>query len=211
LLWLLQQLEEAGRIPALPVYVDSPLAIEVTDLYGRHPEDHDTEMRERLRTNAGEWHGKRVRLTRTPAESKALNRLRGPVIIISASGMATGGRILHHLAQRLPDPGTTVLLVGFQAAGTRGRLLKDGADRLKMFGEHVPVRAAVECLDALSAHAGQDEIVRWLDGFRRPPRDTLLVHGEPAASAALEGLVRARGWRARAARDGEVVTLTGEG
>jgi metallo-beta-lactamase family protein len=193
LLWLLQDLEDAKRIPALPVYVDSPMAVEVTDLYGRHPEDHDPEMRERMRDNDNEWHGKRVRLVHSPEESKALNRVRGPVIIISASGMATGGRILHHLAQRLPDPRTTVLLVGFQALGTRGRSLKDGAKTLRMFGEAVPVRAGIESIDALSAHAGQDEILRWLDGFERPPRATYLVHGEPAAAEVLEELVRARG------------------
>jgi metallo-beta-lactamase family protein len=210
LLWLLQELEEAKRIPALPVYVDSPLAIEVTGLYGRHPEDHDAEMQERVRLNGSDWQGKRVRLVHRPEESKALNRVRGPVIIISASGMATGGRILHHLTQRLPDPRTTVLLVGFQAAGTRGRALKEGATALRIFGQQVPVRAVVECIDALSAHAGQDEILRWLAGFARPPRITYLVHGEPEAATALERLVRARGWTVRAARDGETVPLTAE-
>jgi metallo-beta-lactamase family protein len=210
LLWLIQELEDAKRIPLLPVYVDSPMAIEVTDLYGRHPEDHDPEMRERMRGNSNAWHGKRVRLVHSPQESKALNRVRGPVIIISASGMATGGRVLHHLAQRLPDPRTTVLLVGFQAMGTRGRSLKDGATTLRMFGEAVPVRARIESLDALSAHAGQDEILRWLDGFERPPRATYLVHGEPAAAQALETLVRARGWTVRAARDGETMPLARE-
>ena len=210
LLWLLQELEEAKRIPSLPVYVDSPLAIEVTGLYGRHPEDHDAEMQERVRLNGSDWQGKRVRLVHRPEESKALNRVRGPVIIISASGMATGGRILHHLTQRLPDPRTTVLLVGFQAAGTRGRALKEGATALRMFGQEVPVRAVVECIDALSAHAGQDEILRWLDGFERPPRATYLVHGEPPAADALERLVRARGWTVRAAQDGETVPLGAE-
>jgi metallo-beta-lactamase family protein len=167
-------------------------------------------MHERVRLNGGEWHGKRVRLVHSAGESKALNRVRGPVIIISASGMATGGRILHHLTQRLPDSRTTVLLVGFQAAGTRGRALKDGATALRMFGQQVPVRAVVECIDALSAHAGQDEVLRWLDGFERPPRATYLVHGEPEAATALERLVRARGWTVRAARDGETVPLTPE-
>ena len=210
LLWLLQELEEAKRIPSVPVYVDSPLAVEVTDLYGRHPEDHDAEMHERVRLSGSDWQGKRVRLVHSSEESKALNRVRGPVIIISASGMATGGRILHHLTQRLPDARTTVLIVGYQAAGTRGRALKEGATALRMFGQHVPVRATVECIDALSAHAGQDEILRWLDGFERPPRATYLVHGEPPAAAALERLVRARGWSVRAARDGETVPLTAE-
>ena len=211
LLWLLQELEDAQRIPSLPVYVDSPLAIEVTGLYGRHPEDQDPEMQERVRLNGSTWQGKRVRLVHSSEESKALNSLRGPVIIISASGMATGGRILHHLAQRLPDPRTTVLLVGFQAAGTRGRALKEGATALRIFGEQVPVRAVVACIDALSAHAGQDEILRWLGGFERPPRATYLVHGEPPAAAVLEGLIRARGWTVRAARDGETVPLAAEG
>jgi metallo-beta-lactamase family protein len=210
LLWLLHELEDAKRIPSLPVYVDSPLAIEVTGLYGRHPEDHDAEMQERVRLNGSDWQGKRVRLVHRPEESKALNRVRGPVIIISASGMATGGRILHHLSQRLPDPRTTVLLVGFQAAGTRGLALKERATALRMFGQQVPVRAVVECIDALSAHAGQDEILRWLDGFERPPRATYLVHGEPPAAETLERLVRARGWTVRAARDGETVPLTAE-
>jgi metallo-beta-lactamase family protein len=130
------------------------------------------------------------------------------VIIISSSGMATGGRILHHLAQRLPDPRTTVLLVGFQAAGTRGRALEDGARELRIFGQVVAVRARVERIDALSAHADAEEILRWLRGFERPPRVTYLVHGEPQAAAALAGTIRARySWNVELARDGETVTL----
>ena len=207
LLWMLRALEEAGRIPTLPIYVDSPMAIEVTELYSRHQEEHDTEMRALVRTEGDDWYGRRVRLTRSPEESKKLNRLTGPVIIIAASGMATGGRILHHLSLRLDDPRTTVLLVGFQSAGTRGRLLKDGATELRMFGQLVPVRATVETLDAMSAHAGQDELLRWLSGFTKPPRATYLVHGEPAAAAGLETQLRRRGWTVRAAQDGEQVPL----
>jgi metallo-beta-lactamase family protein len=141
-------------------------------------------------------------------QSKRLNDINGPLIIVSASGMATGGRILHHLQRRLPDARTTVLLVGFQAAGTRGRSLQDGAKTIKMFGAEVPVRARVETLHGLSAHADQSETLRWLGGFQRPPRQTYLVHGEPAAADALAAAIHSRyRWSVRAARDGEQVEL----
>jgi len=130
------------------------------------------------------------------------------VIIIAGSGMATGGRILHHLRQRLPDPRTTVLFVGYQAAGTRGRLLRDGASHLRIFGEEVPVRAAIMATDAMSAHADQAEILRWLGGFRRPPRTTYCVHGEPQAAEALRKEITARlSWRCAVASDGEQVRV----
>jgi len=200
LLWLLAHLEDAGRIPSLPVYLDSPMAIGVNEIYARHLSELDADGRLPGR--------KQVHLTQTPEESKGLNRITGPVIIVSASGMATGGRILHHLSLRVSDPRTTVLLVGFQAAGTRGRSLRDGARELRMFGHDVPVRATVERLDALSAHADRSEILRWLEGFTRPPSQTYLVHGEPAATAALAAAIEARyGWAVRAAADGETVEL----
>jgi metallo-beta-lactamase family protein len=169
LLWLLQRLEEERRIPVLPVYVDSPSATEVTEIYRRHAEEQDGEMRRRLQDGRDPLRTERLRFCRSTEESKRLNEVRGPVVIVSASGMATGGRILHHLRNRLPDPRTTVLLVGFQAAGTRGRSLQDGAAALKMFGEQVPVRARVATLHGLSAHADREETLRWLGGFRRPP------------------------------------------
>lgn len=208
LLWMLRRLEDAGQMPALPVYIDSPMAIDVTDVYRRHPEDYDQAMARALASGGRPLAPKHLHIARTEAESKAINAVRGPAIIISSSGMATGGRILHHLAQRLPDPRTTVLLVGFQAAGTRGRALEDGAPRLKMFGQMVPVRARVERIDALSAHADAGETLRWLGGFERPPQTTYLVHGEPQAAAALAGAIRARyGWRVEIAREGETVVL----
>jgi metallo-beta-lactamase family protein len=147
-------------------------------------------------------------LATTTEESKRLNNLRGPVVIIAGSGMATGGRILHHLAQRLPDQRTTVVLAGFQSAGTRGRSLQDGATVVRMLGQDVPVRARVEVLDALSAHADRGEILQWLGGFRRPPERTYLVHGEPGAAAGLAEAIRRRlGWEVRPAIDGETVEL----
>ena len=200
LLWLLRRLEEDGRIPALPVYLDSPMGIEAGEIYLRHREEHDVDMAP-LRTRT-------FTLARTAEESKRLNDMRGPVVIIAGSGMATGGRILHHLAQRLPDQRTTVVLAGFQAAGTRGRSLRDGATVVRMLGQDVPVRARVEVLDAMSAHADRGEILQWLGGFRRPPERTYLVHGEPAATVALaEAIRRHLGWEARTAADGETVEL----
>ena len=208
LLWMLRRLEAAGRVPVLPVYIDSPMAIEVTEIYRRHPEDCDAEIARALATGARPLAPGNLHVARTEQDSRAINEVRGPAIIISSSGMATGGRILHHLAQRLPDRQTTVLLVGFQAAGTRGRALEDGARELKMFGQMVPVRARVERIDALSAHADAAETLRWLGGFERPPRVTYLVHGEPAAAAALADAIRARdGWSVEIAQDGETVAL----
>jgi metallo-beta-lactamase family protein len=207
-LWLLQRLEEERRIPVLPVYVDSPSATEVTEIYRRHVEEQDGEMRRRIQDGKDPLGTKKIEFCRSMEDSKRLNDLRGPAIIISASGMATGGRILHHLQHRLPDPRTTVLLVGFQAAGTRGRSLQDGAKTLKMFGEEVPVLARVETVHGLSAHADQAEILRWLGGFTRAPRTTYLVHGEPEAARAMAQAITTRyGWPVRIPQDGEQVDI----
>jgi len=208
LLWMLRRLEQAGRVPALPVYIDSPMAIEVTEIYRRHPEDHDAQMAQALAAGERPLTPAHLHVARTVEESKAINGVRGPALVLSSSGMATGGRILHHLSQRLPDPRNTVLLVGFQAAGTRGRALEDGAHELKMFGQMVPVRARVERIDALSAHADREETLRWLAGFERPPRATYLVHGETGGAEGLATAIRERlGWDVKIARDRETIDL----
>lgn len=209
LIWTLRQLEDAGRIPELPVFVDSPMAINVTEIYCRHPEDHDLEMSVLMDAKRCPLCCRQYHLVRTPRESKALNERTGPMIIISASGMATGGRVLHHLKRRLPDPRTTVLLPGFQAADTRGRKLQEGAREVRIHGQTVPVRARIESLDGLSAHADRDDILRWLAGFERPPRQVYVVHGEPAAASGLTEAVRSRlGWKdITVARDGATVGL----
>jgi len=218
LMWTLDDLARRGRIPSLPMFVDSPMALDVTRVYGRHPEDQDADARFTTASSpspAGDAERrqdgsfvKRFTLVRSIAESKALNRSTGPLIIIAGSGMATGGRILHHLRARLPDPRTTVLLAGFQAAGTRGRSLQDGAPTVRMLGENVPVRAQVATLGGLSAHADRNEILRWLRGFERAPRQVYVVHGEPAAAQALATTIgRELGWSATVARDGESVPL----
>ncbi len=208
ILYDLRELEDAGRIPSLPIYLDSPMAIQATAIYAGHPEEHDEDLARVEASGARPFGPKGLRISRTVEDSKRLNDTDGPGIIIAGSGMATGGRILHHFLRRLPEPQTTVLFVGYQAAGTRGRLLKDGARALKMFGQDVPVRATIMVSDSYSAHADQAEIMRWLGGFTQPPGATYIVHGEPDAASALQALIAARpGWRAEVARDGQLVSL----
>ncbi len=197
LIYHLRALEDAGRIPKLPTYVDSPMAIEATGLYCAHPEDLDPDTAKPVLSGTCPLHTARFQLTRSVEESRAINDVRGPAIIIAASGMATGGRILHHLRRRLPDAKTTVLLVGFQAVGTRGRLLQDGARTLRIFGEDVPVRARVELIHGLSAHADADGLMRWLRTAVGRPRRVFVVHGDPAPADALAARIRAElGWDA---------------
>jgi metallo-beta-lactamase family protein len=193
-LFLLRQLEQEGRIPSLPVFVDSPMATDATPVYRAHREDHDLEMDALLARGVEPLAPAKLTFTRSTEESKAVNRVHGPCIIISASGMATGGRVLHHLERRLPDPSTTILLVGFQAVGTRGWSLQNGATTVRMHGTDVPVRARVVALPGFSAHGDRDEVSRWLDGMTRPPRRTFCVHGEPGALAAQAGRIAERGW-----------------
>jgi metallo-beta-lactamase family protein len=208
LLYLLRELEEAGRIPKLPVYLDSPMGIESTRIYARHPEEHDSDAARVEAEGKRPFVPSRFNLSATSEDSKKLNALEGPGIVIAGSGMATGGRILHHLRHRLPDERTTVLFVGYQAAATRGRQLRDGAAKLRIFGEDVPVRATIMTTDALSAHADQAEIIRWLRGFSRPPGMTYCVHGEPSAAAALRDAIEQQlGWRCAVAADRQQIDL----
>jgi metallo-beta-lactamase family protein len=197
LIYHLDALEKAKRIPRLPTYVDSPMAIEATEIYCAHPEEFDGEMQSLVTSRRCPLSSGEFRLVRSVEESKALNAIRGPVLIISASGMATGGRVLHHLKARLPDPRTTVLLVGYQAIQTRGRLLQDGAKSVKIFGEEIPVRARVEAIHGLSAHADSDGLMRWLKTAARRPKTVFIVHGEPDPAKVLAGRIRSElGWDA---------------
>ena len=208
ILYDLRELEEASRIPSLPVFLDSPMGIQATAIYAQHPKEHDTAYQRVAAAGKRPFAPRRFEVTRTVDDSKRLNELPGPGIIVAGSGMATGGRILHHLRRLLPLPETTVLFVGYQAAGTRGRLLRDGAKELRMFGGAVPVRATIMVSDAYSAHADRGEILRWLGGFKHPPGITYIVHGEPQAAEALrEAIVGTLGWRAEVARDGQRVTV----
>jgi metallo-beta-lactamase family protein len=195
LVYLLRELEDEKRIPILPVFVDSPMAVSATKLYLRHREDHDLDMDALVRANRNPLATNRFHLARTVSESKAVSAQEEPSIVISASGMATGGRILHHLRKRIRDERNTILFVGFQAEGTRGRRLVDGEKEIRMFGELIPVRARIEQIESLSAHGDWREILRWLSGFKRAPKHVFLVHGEPRAALALETRIRERfGW-----------------
>lgn len=184
-LYHLRELEETRRIPSLPVYVDSPMATDATDLYCRFGDDHNLRVDLLMEEQRCPLRCRETHFVRDAEQSKRLNTRPGPFIVISASGMCSGGRVVHHLKHRLPDPRNTVLFVGYQAAGTRGRALRDGARRVRIHGGYVPVRARVAVIDGLSAHAGRSDLLRWLRGFERPPRETFVVHGEPEASLAL--------------------------
>jgi metallo-beta-lactamase family protein len=196
ILYQLRALEQAGEIPELPMWVDSPMAVDATPIYLAHREDHDDEMARLVAEGADPLRPARLRFARSAEQSKAINREAGPCVILSASGMATGGRVLHHLAQRLPDPRSTVLLVGFQAEGTRGARLQAGEKEIRIHGEMVPVRARVATLSGFSAHADHAEMSRWLATLPRPPRRIFCVHGETSALQAEAARLAAQGWNA---------------
>jgi metallo-beta-lactamase family protein len=208
LLYHLQRMTRAGAIRAPRVFVDSPMATEVTEITARHFELFDDEARRIASEAAAGGDGMQVSYTASVEESKALNRLSGGAVIVAASGMCDGGRIRHHLRQRLPDSRTTVLFIGYQAAGTLGRKLVDGAPAVRIFGEEIPVRATIASLDGFSAHADQAALLAWSNGSRRPPGRIYLVHGEPDASAALAAKLGGRRTApCRAAVHRETVTL----
>lgn len=207
LLWRIRALEDAGRLSSLSVALDSPMAIEVGDIYGRHAEDHSDAMRQ-LVAHGAPLRPRSYQRVHTAEESKALNSRSGPMVIIAGSGMAAGGRVLHHLKQRLPDARNTVLLCGFQAEATRGRALQEGARTIRIHGEMVPVRARVATIDGLSAHADQGELLRWLGSFDRRPSHVYVVHGEAKASTALANAIKTRlGLEATVAVDGATVAV----
>ena len=206
-LYTLKKLEDAGKIMALPVYLDSPMALEALKFYQRHADELDDD----IPTPRGEVCAFcTARFTRVASsqESRDVVDREGPAIVLSASGMATGGRVLHHLAKGLPDARNTVLFVGFQAAGTRGRQLIEGSQETKIHGQFVPVLARIEKLNGMSAHADASEIVRWLRTFPAPPSVTYLVHGEPFAQDTLKLRVeRELAWNVQIPKHGDRVSI----
>jgi len=206
LIYLLQVLKKEKRIADLPIYLDSPMATDATKIYKEHNEDHDLsegELDSQHPVLAGPW----VHLVGKTDESKALNKMKGPAIIISSSGMMTGGRIVHHLKQRLPHEENTIVLGGYMAVGTRGRLIQDGAVLIRMHGMEVKVRAAVESIPGLSGHADRAGLLRWSRDLPAPRR-TFLTHGEPESADALAETLRTdRGWDVRVPELGEVQEL----
>ncbi|MCL5036123.1 MAG: MBL fold metallo-hydrolase [Chloroflexi bacterium] len=190
ILYILRFLSQNHQIPNIPVYIDSPMATAVTKLFDEYIDLLDYETRLLVAGGQKLFNFPNLHFTESTEESKALNDLKGPAIIISASGMATGGRILHHLRHRLPDPKNTILLVGYQAAGTRGRSLMEGAEFLKIHGEEVPVRAAVMTVEGFSSHADYDEILEWLSHIHHKPAHVYLTHGEVDAAKSLAQKIR---------------------
>jgi len=204
LLYYIRQLKQRREIPALlPVYLNSPMAVNATELFMRHRQDHLLDAAQCEAMCEG------VRIVTSVEESIALNDNRSPKIIIAASGMATGGRVLHHLAAFAPDSRNAIVFAGFQAGGTRGAAMVDGAASVKIFGEYVSVRARVSQIDNLSAHADQGEILQWLSHFKQPPKRTFITHGEPAAADALRHRIAEQlGWECRVPMYRDRVKLT---
>ena len=203
LLFHLEQLKSKGRLANIPVFLDSPMATDASAIFCKYLADH------RLSDNACRRACGVAHYVRSVEESKALTINPMPKVIISASGMATGGRVLHHLKRYAPDARNTILFAGFQAGGTRGAAMVDGADSIKIHGAYISVRAEVANLAMLSAHAGADEIVRWLQGFGAPPRRSFITHGEPAAADALQLRIEEQlGWSCAVPEHGEEADLT---
>lgn len=202
-LFVLAELRRQGRIPDIPVYLNSPMAIGATELFLAHPDEH------RLNPSQCDLLRENIRFVRTPEESKRLTPLRGPMIVVSASGMATGGRVLHHLRTVAPDHRSSIAFVGFQAGGTRGESMVNGADEIKIFGQYIPVRADVHSIDGLSAHADRRELIDWLASGRLDPKRAFVVHGEASAADAFRRRLRDElGWSAEVPLQGHSVALT---
>ena len=202
LLHILARLRGARRIPPCPIFLDSPMAIDATAIFLAHRDDHALGEAECAAM------GSLPRYSHTADDSKAIDRMQGPMIVISASGMATGGRVLHHLRRFLPDERSTILFVGYQAAGTRGRSLIEGAKELKLQGQYVAVRARIAQLDALSAHADYAELIEWLRASRLAPKRVFVTHGEPgAADGFRRRLQEAFGWNAIVPDEGQTIAL----
>jgi metallo-beta-lactamase family protein len=200
-LFMLKELMESGQISRIPVYADSPMAIKAVEIFLKHSEEYSDEARELISKYGSplEWPG--FTFASTPEESKKINQSRFPSVIVSSSGMVTGGRIQHHLAQRLPDPRNTVIFIGFQAPGTRGFTIKNGAPEVKIFGEVIPIRAQVAALEQFSDHADTPELLQWLRTFKKKPGVTYLVHGDAAAATQLQDAISTQlGWKVQVAQ-----------
>ena len=206
-LYYLSRLLAADRIPHVLVFVDSPMAVEVTEVFLHHPDLFDEEMRRLMLTGASPFAFPGLSMVRSVAQSKSLNHLRGTAVIIAGSGMCTGGRIKHHLSANLGRRESTVLFVGYQAEGTLGREILSGARQVRILGQTHRVRARVRRISGFSAHADRGELERWLQPQRQPPRRLFLTHGEPAAAEALAACIRSRGWEVHIPSYGERVEL----
>jgi len=208
-LYLLRDLEEKGRIPVLPVVVDSPMAAQTTQVYNRWHEEQDEEYTSILAQKKHPLRTGSMITASSREESKRVNEMHGTRIIISASGMMTGGRVLHHAMRILPDPNATVIFVGYQAAGTTGRRVQDGEREVKIMKNWIPVRCHVEKVEGFSAHADWKDVLRWLEGLPAAPKMIFTTHGEPESAAAMAGHIREHfGWNVVVPQFEQVVELT---
>ncbi|MFC1544860.1 MBL fold metallo-hydrolase RNA specificity domain-containing protein [Gemmatimonadota bacterium] len=208
LLYLIRELQEEGALQDIPVYVDSPMAIKTTELFDKYIHDMDLAARVQALQGKRIFHPANVKFCPTVKESKSINEIKGRAIIISASGMVTGGRILHHMMHRLPQKQNTILFIGYQAEGTRGRLMLDGARTIKIHGQQVPVHAKIEQIDGFSGHPDSNEIVAWLMGVNVKPETAFIVHGEADSSAALALRIREKlGWNVEVPEFGQSFEL----
>ena len=195
LLYYLNKLLLEKRIPSLPVFVDSPMAVSVTKIFEDHPELFDREMKALVERRRSPFHFPGLRMVGSREDSKAINQRRDGAVIIAGSGMCTGGRIKHHLLHNVSRPESTILFVGYQAAGTLGREILEKPRELRILGQTRPLRAEVDRIGGFSAHADRGELLRWLSAFKRPPRRLFLLHGEPEACASLMSLLeREKAW-----------------
>ncbi|HUN87634.1 MAG TPA: MBL fold metallo-hydrolase [Terriglobales bacterium] len=207
-LYMLRELMVAGQIPKVPVFADSPMAIEAVNVFLKHSEDFSEETKQLVQKLGSPLNWDGFTFAKTPDDSKKINDVKYPCIIVSSSGMVAGGRILHHLLLRLPDPKNTVVFIGFQAPGTRGFTIKSGAKEVKIFGEYVPIRAQVVALEQFSDHADTAELLEWLQTFKGQPKQTYLVHGEPDSAAALkQAITKELGWKVDVAQWREKVLV----
>jgi metallo-beta-lactamase family protein len=199
-LFMLKELMESGQAPRVPVFCDSPMAIKAVEIFLKYTDEYSDATRQLINRYGSplKWQG--FVFAQTVEESKKISENKSPCIVVSSSGMVTGGRIQHHLAQRLPDPKNTIIFIGFQSPGTRGFTIKSGAKEVKMLGQIVPIRAQVAALEQFSDHADTPELLEWLHTFTAKPNATYLVHGEPAASSQLrDTMTKELGWNVQVA------------
>ncbi|NWF69988.1 MAG: MBL fold metallo-hydrolase [Chloroflexi bacterium] len=208
LVYMLHQLWRSGDIPPMPIFVDSPLAVNITSVFELHPECYDAETREFIGREYDPFGFQHLTYVRSVEDSKRLNFRREPCIIVSASGMAEFGRVLHHLAHRIDNPANTVLITGWQAPNTLGRRLVDGEERVRILGDEYRVQAQVEVINGFSGHADKEELLEWASAIQKKPQRVFLVHGEEAAAAALQAALRSEyGWTVDVPEKGQMFQL----
>jgi len=195
ILYYMNELLVKRRIPKLMVFLDSPMAVSITEIFERHPDLYATEMTKLVSLNRSPFDLPGLKMIRTVDESKAINYIRGSAMIVAGSGMCTGGRIKHHLVTNISRPESTILFVGYQAVGTLGRQIVDGAEKVRILGQHYPIRARIAQIQGFSAHADRNELLRWLSGLRRAPKHVFITHGEPEVAEGFSRLLREKtGW-----------------